>query len=205
MRVSRTSAAATPSVGWRPGLALAHGGGCPFCGNGIAGNDLVAAYKACFSAAYQELSQEVAGLRRAIEQAIGPAAVAGLEAALAQNAEAFAFWSRYCDVGSLHAIDVASIRVRVEAARDAALALAEQKGNNLLTPVPCDGRQAGRPGLEEVAAELSAYNAAVVASNAAIEAKRCTLQGVGVPAATAAVEALRRRKHRFANPVKKSL
>lgn len=184
------------------GLTLARGESCPFCAQSIGANDLVTAYKACFSAAYEDLAREAAGLRRAVEQALGSATVAGLETALARNAEALDFWSRYCDLAAPPAIDPAAVRSRMGVALEAALALAERKAANPLASVTYDDRQLGRPGLDALAAELNAYNAAVGTANAEIEARRGALQGVGVGAATAGLEALRRRKRRFENPVK---
>lgn len=186
------------------GSSLVRDETCPFCAQSVAANDLVAAYKACFSVAYEDLAREVAGLQRAVEQALGPAADAGLETTLVQNAEALAFWSRYCDLATPPTIDLAAVRSKVSAALDAALALTERKAGNLLVPVTYDDRQLGRPGLDALAAELNAYNAAVGAANAAIEMRRGALQGVGIGAATASLEALRRRKRRFGGPVEKA-
>ena len=46
------------------GLEFVHDDTCPFCAQPVGGSDLVAAYKACFSAAYRELVERGSGEQR---------------------------------------------------------------------------------------------------------------------------------------------
>ncbi len=44
---------------------------CPFCAQSITTNNLVAAYRACFSEAYRELQSEISDLQRIVTKTVG--------------------------------------------------------------------------------------------------------------------------------------
>lgn len=184
------------------GAALMHDDHCPFCAQSVAGISLVAAYKACFSEAYDSLAAEVASINGALDTALGARALASLEAVVERNGEAFVFWSRYFDLKPLPILDMGTVEARVETTRTAAVMLLERKKASLLTPALYDDHKLGRPGLDALAAELNVYNAAAEAVNAVIETRRSALQGISAGAAAKDLEFLRCCKARFEEPVK---
>ena len=48
---------------------------CPFCGQGISGNELIAVYHSHFDVAYKEVKQEVAQLTQRVINSIGESSV----------------------------------------------------------------------------------------------------------------------------------
>lgn len=73
------------------GVELMRDDRCPFCKQGLGGNDLVFAYRACFSEAYRALSERAAALQRLVEDAIGDGVAARIETLIAQNSERLHF------------------------------------------------------------------------------------------------------------------
>ncbi len=71
---------------------------CPFCGQGLAGIELIEAYRGFFSREYHALRQEAADLLVDVEQAIGDRVAAGIEQVLLQNNGEVEFWRQYCPV-----------------------------------------------------------------------------------------------------------
>ncbi|BAU94038.1 hypothetical protein MPPM_5433 (plasmid) [Methylorubrum populi] len=187
------------------GLSLLRGENCPFCAQSISGNDLVAAYRACFSEAYRELFKTVTAKRAEVEAHLGTSAVSRLETTLAQNAEAISFWSRYCELAPLAEVDAEALGLAIDRLRIAALALLEQKERNLLDAVEIDDDlSTALTGMEAAFQDVPAYNAAVEAANRVIEARRGALAGIDVAIAKSSLENLQRRKRRFEDPVKTS-
>jgi wobble nucleotide-excising tRNase len=177
------------------GLGYVHGEACPFCGQGLGGVELIAAYRAYFSEAYNALRREIAALRERIESALGDRAIAGFERIPDQNAAAVEFWSRYCtfDVPAITGMTGDAIR----ALREAALALLDRKAVSPLEPVaPGEAFTAALTDVAAVRAEAAAYNEAVAAANAAIAAKKDATDAADIRTVEAEVTRLRATKAR---------
>ena len=61
------------------GLEHADGGTCPFCGQGVDGLPLIAAYRAILSDRYQALRNDIASMRDEIAGQFGEGALGRLE------------------------------------------------------------------------------------------------------------------------------
>lgn len=187
---------------------LAHGVGlirddeCPFCRQSLDGNDLVAAYRTCFSEVYGRLSERAAALPRLISDAVGDGAVARIEALSAQNSEAATFWTQYCEVTPPPEIDLARIKAAFAELHAAAMSLAERKSANLLEAIGEDNRfTLARDAFSATIAELRAYNASAERTGEVIEGRRAALSGTDLSTAILAVKQTHAHKARFEEPL----
>jgi wobble nucleotide-excising tRNase len=145
---------------------------CPFCGRGgLAELDLIKSYQAHFSQGYEELQNDVAGLRREINETFGDGAQGRIRAQIERNIAASEFWRHHCAVtpSTLPAQDEALLNIR--RIHTELTALMESKASALLRPIT---RAAELENAEThqtaVAASFAAYNAACTEANALIQA-----------------------------------
>jgi wobble nucleotide-excising tRNase len=71
---------------------------CPFCGQDLAGSELITHYQAYFSHEYAGLKRRVSETLTAINQAHGGDVPAAFERAVRITGERRQFWSQFCDV-----------------------------------------------------------------------------------------------------------
>jgi wobble nucleotide-excising tRNase len=71
---------------------------CPFCGQGINANDLIADYRSHFNAAYKALKQEVAQLRQRLTSTIGESTLNTTQQTLSNNLTLVEFWKQFDSV-----------------------------------------------------------------------------------------------------------
>jgi wobble nucleotide-excising tRNase len=161
------------------GLSYVRGEACPFCGQGLEGIELIAAYKAYFGEGYSVLRREIAALREQVDTALSDRTIAAVERTLDQNTAAVEFWSGYCDIAA--PAMAAGSGDAVRALRQAALALLDRKAASPLEPVAPDGAftaaQTSVAGVHETAA---AYNASVTGANIVIAAKKAATQAADI-------------------------
>ena len=81
---------------------------CPFCGQGIAGLDLLAHYRAYFSEGYDELKRDVVGMIKSIERTHTDGPQLALERAAGNIRQLEQFWAAYLDLSSIE-IDTETI------------------------------------------------------------------------------------------------
>jgi wobble nucleotide-excising tRNase len=74
------------------GLDYIEDSNCPFCGQSLAGNNLVEAYRAYFDAAYQSLKNEIDQFSQRIHQLLSENAILDLQREVASNDELTEFW-----------------------------------------------------------------------------------------------------------------
>lgn len=141
---------------------LSHAGDtCPFCGQGIKGLPLIAAYRAIFSDQYDALKNSLVTMHSTVTRLFGDGGAAQLATLDAQNTAATEFWGQYCT------LDAAALALPVAAAPavtqlgQAALRLLELKIQKPLEALALD-----RP-LKKAKAD---YEAAVAATKTAQEA-----------------------------------
>jgi wobble nucleotide-excising tRNase len=182
--------------GWlSEGLGFIRGDACPFCGQGLAGVALIAAYKAYFSEEYERLRLAVGTLRQQVDGTLNDRAIAGVERTLDQNTAAAEFWSGYCTLTP--PVMPAGTANALRGLREAALGLLDRKAASPLEPATPDAAfttavaQLGN--LQESAA---AYNRAVTAANAVIAAKKAATQAAAVRTVQADLIRLRATKAR---------
>ncbi len=105
---------------------------CPFCGQGLEGLSLVAAYRSLFSDAYDTLKTDVATLRAAVELGFGDKASGDLATQAANNATALEFWRRYCTIEQDVTVPPATAGA-IAGLRHAMLALLDRKAQARLS------------------------------------------------------------------------
>ncbi|MBP7726595.1 MAG: AAA family ATPase [Candidatus Bipolaricaulis sp.] len=147
---------------------------CPFCGQGVQANELIAAYRSYFSAAYRDLKQEVAQLDQRVNSAIGEAALSSVQQAIAKNAVLLEFWRQFTTV-DLPDISFPDIQQKYATLREKCLELTGRKHESPTEPVTLDVELT--TALEEVNALRTAvdkYNAAVHAANSRVNEQKAT-------------------------------
>lgn len=145
------------------GLAYVKDDRCPFCGQGVQANDLIAAYRSYFSAAYRDLKQEVAQLAQRVNSSIGEAAFSSVQQAIANNAALLEFWRQFTAV-DLPDISFPDIQQKYATLREKCLKLAGKKQESPIEPVTLDEE------FTTALAEVDALRTAVARYNAAVDA-----------------------------------
>lgn len=179
------------------GVGYIQGDHCPFCGQGISGNDLIVAYRAFFSAAYHHLREDIAALKTNIEAAFGTKPLSDIEKTIIQNDAAAEFWKQFVSVG-LPPLDFDSdIRKPLHEFGQIALVLVAKKTASPLEEVKTDAAFATKEqAAQDALSKLAAYNKAVEAANTAIQDKKVKTQALNEATVQAALEQLKAIKHR---------
>jgi wobble nucleotide-excising tRNase len=161
----------------REGLSYVVDEACPFCGQETRDVDLIQAYGAFFSEAYNALRQEVRELGQQIETAFSDRAVANIQQTILQNHNHVEFWSRYCKFEVPSLPEAGRIGDIFTELRDVSRSLcSEKEGKPLETIAPNERYTQALRIFEELRSSLAVYNAAVAAANSAIALKRQATQ-----------------------------
>lgn len=186
------------------GLGYVNGDTCPFCGQVLTpAATLLAAYKAYFSAAYNELRTAIGAMRAAIDTALGDKQVAQFEKTLDQNVAGVEFWSKFCDITAPVLQNGAGEKLR--SLRQAALALLDRKAAAPLEHVAPDAPFTGAATeAADMAQALATYNQAVAAANTIINTKKTATGAADIRTVETALAALRLTKKRHEPEVKKA-
>lgn len=187
------------------GLAYVKDNRCPFCGQGVQANELIAAYRSYFSAAYRDLKQEVAQLAQRVNSVIGEAALSSVQQAIANNAALLEFWRQFTAV-DLPDISFPDIQQKNATLREKCLKLAGRKQESPTEPVTLDAEFT--TALAEVDAMRTAvarYNAAVDAANSRVNEQKAAarLQSEITPVKNELAQ-LEARKKRFEPEIAKA-
>ena len=179
------------------GLQYATGDSCPFCGQELRGVDLIQAYKAFFSREYHALREEVANLSGQVDGAIGERVATGIDQTLLQNGVGVEFWQQYWPLVAPVLPEAGRTGEAITALRQAAQVLLQIKGGAPLDAVaPDESFTQALGGFEMLRASLAAYNAAVAAANAVIEARQRETQAANARDVETALAKLRAQKAR---------
>ena len=145
---------------------------CPFCGQSINGNELIAAYRSHFNAAYKALKQEVAQLTQRISSAIGEYSLNAAQQAILSNLTLVEFWKQFTEI-ALPEFPIEDVRRKYATLRDLALNLAQQKQQSPTEPViPGEDFQKALSTVESLQESVAAYNAAVETCNERINTQK---------------------------------
>ena len=154
------------------GLGYATDTTCPFCGQDIDGNDLLAAYRSYFNAEYNTLKAEIASLETSINEAIGDAVLFPIQGIMAGNVTLSAFWRQFIPV-ELPAISFESIQNAYGTLRIECLLLAEKKRQSPLENiVPSAAFTDAALALDEFRTAVTSYNTTIKSCNSQIAAKK---------------------------------
>jgi wobble nucleotide-excising tRNase len=147
---------------------------CPFCGQSLTGLALIDAYRKVFGEAYRGMKLAVENLSATIEREFGDRVTGSLETLFESNRGAAEFWRRYCHLPVLPQLP--EIPKAIAALREAAHALLSRKSLAPQESVAIDdGFRRARDQFESAQAALGSYNAAVVACNVDIAAKKAAV------------------------------
>jgi wobble nucleotide-excising tRNase len=179
------------------GLVYVSGDECPFCGQGLAGLDLIAAYRSYFSREYHALRTEVTALSTEIGTVVGDRVAAAIDQTVLQNNHNLEFWQQYCEIAPLASPDPGRAGKVMEALREKAQSLLEVKARTPLDPVApdIDFTQA-LDAFEALRSSLAAYNANVAATNAIITTRKRQAQVTNVRDVEQTLARLRAQKAR---------
>lgn len=180
------------------GLGYVRDDQCPFCGQGVQANELIAAYRSHFSAAYADLKQEVARLAQRVNNAIGEASLGSVQLAIAGNAALVEFWRQFTTV-DLPAISFPDIQQKYATVREKCLALAKRKQDSPTEAIaPGADFAAALAEVEALGTLAASYNAAVDTANARVNEQKAAVRSqadiTGLRTELAQLEA---RKNRF--------
>lgn len=180
------------------GLGYVNDDRCPFCGQGVQANDLLAAYRSHFSAAYRNLKQEIAQLTHRVNSAIGETSIALVQQAIASNAALAEFWRQFTTV-DLPGVSFAYVQQKYAALRERCLALTERKQQSPTEAIaPDDDFTTSLAEVEALRTDVDAYNAALHSANVRVnEQKTSTRTQADVTALRNDLMQLEARKKRF--------
>ena len=184
------------------GLGYVKDDRCPFCGQGMQANELIAAYRSHFSAAYKDLKQEVARLTQRVNNAIGEAALGTAGQAIAGNAALVEFWRQFTAV-ELPDISFPNIQQKYATLREKCLALARRKQDSPTEAITPDAEfSVALAEVEALVQCVASYNAAVDTANARVnEQKAAASSPSDLPALMNELAQLQARKKRFEKEV----
>lgn len=175
---------------------------CPFCGQGITANELIASYKSYFNVAYMQLKQEVVKLSQRISSAIGETALNSPQQTYSSNLTLVEFWKQFAEI-ALPPLDFENVRTKYITLRNLALTLAEKK-QQLPTEsiLPGDDFQAALKAVTALQSPVETYNVAVNKTNTIInEQKASVQQGVDINILKSELADLEAKKMRFETDV----
>jgi len=158
------------------GLGYVRNDQCPFCGQGVRSNDLIAAYRSHFNAAYRKLKEEVASLGQRVTIAIGESELSSFQQAISGNQTLTEFWKQFISI-DLPDVSYADIQQKYAAIRDRCVTLASKKRDNPTEPVTPDAAfYSALEAIESMRPVVAAYNAAVEIVNARISGQKTSVQ-----------------------------
>ncbi len=181
------------------GTRFLAGDRCPYCGQGVEGVPLVAAYRSLFSQAYEQLKADIYTLRTAVARALGDGVVGQLNTQDATNKAALEFWRRYCTIEGDRFGVPEELAAAVDGLRNAIVALLDRKAQAPLEAIEVladSGFLERRAAFELACASVETANAAIRAANLVIAAKKTAAEGGDKRAADAALKRLEAVKKR---------
>lgn len=165
---------------------------CPFCGQGIRGLPLIAAFRAVFSERYKTLAEEITAMKARVVRDMGDAALARLGTVAEQNNGGVEFWQKYCVIeASALALPAEAVEA-IRAIATAAIGLLDRKAALPLEPiVPDTGFTAARAAYDGAATAIEAANTAIRAANTIITNKKAATDAGDLKAAEAELARLK--------------
>jgi wobble nucleotide-excising tRNase len=143
------------------GLGYVRDDRCPFCGQGMQANVLIAAYRSHFSPAYRDLKQEVAQLAQRVNNAIGEVSLSSFQQAISGNAALVEFWRQFTTV-DLPPLFFPEVQQKYTTLREKCLALAKRKQDSPTEAVTLDAEfTAALAEVDALRTTIATYNAAV--------------------------------------------
>lgn len=187
------------------GLGFIANDKCPFCGQGITGIELIAAYRSHFNVAYKNLKQEVAQLTQRVINSIGESSLNPVQQTLSSNLTLVEFWKQFTEV-ALPSFAFEDARTKYATLLNLASALAQRKQQSPTEPItPGDDFQSALNEVTTLRESVEAYNAAEDSANMLInKQKTAAQQGASINALKKELADLEAKKKRFEPEVVKA-
>ncbi|MFY9558604.1 MAG: AAA family ATPase [Terriglobales bacterium] len=179
------------------GLGYVHENTCPFCNQSLEGaSELIGAYKAFFSKAYNELRGTIAAMRTQINTTLDEREVFKIDRTIDQNTASVEFWSRFCEF-TPPAWKGTGTGDTLHSLRQASLSLLERKAAAPLEKVVSDSAFGeALVAFESMQKSVTAYNKDAAAANAMIDAKKAAVGAADTVAIDKTLARLRAIKKR---------
>jgi len=179
------------------GLGYVRDDCCPFCGQNIGANDLIAAYRSYFSEAYVNLKKEVSQLKQRVISAIGISSLGAAQQTLSGNNALAEFWKQFI-IMALPILPLEEIQQKYTTLFETCMTLAKRKQDSPTDPITLDAEF--NTALSEVEATktlVAAYNASIEAVNKAIAGEKAAVSSqFNIPALKNELAQLEARKKR---------
>jgi wobble nucleotide-excising tRNase len=170
---------------------------CPFCGQSLAGIDLIQAYRSFFSREYHALREEVTALSSEVGSVIGDRVSAAIDQTVLQNNNSLEFWQQYCEIAPLAPPEAGRAGEVMMALRQSAQSLLQVKAGTPLEAVAPDmGFTQALTAFEAFRASLATYNAAAAAANAVVTTRKRQAEVTNLRDVENALSELRAQKTR---------
>jgi len=161
------------------GLGYVRDNRCPFCGQDLQANDMIAAYRSHFSAAYRGLKEEVAQLTQRVHNAIGEESLSSVQQAVSDNAALVEFWKQFSTI-ALPDISFQDVQQKYAALREKCLALAQRKQGSPTEAVAPDADfTVAFAETDSLRAAIASYNAAVDDANLQVNEQKTAAHSEG--------------------------
>ena len=152
---------------------------CPFCGQDISVNDLIAAYRSHFNATYKALKKEVAQLSQQVTDAIGDLSLNAVQQDISGNLALAEFWKQFTEL-DLPDLQIDETRKKYATLHKLASALAQKKQQTPTEAVsPNDEFRSALESVNALQKLVDTYNSAVDACNARISELKASVQDGG--------------------------
>lgn len=187
------------------GLAYIKGDRCPFCGQALAGQELIVAYQAFFSTTYTNLKVEIGQMIAKVATDFSQAAILLLQGTISSNVSYSEFWKGHVD-GDYPSIEFDKLKELWSQLQSTVDRLLKRKEASPLEAITI--AEADRQAFEAFASmteAVSTYNAAVDAANVLIAAKKAKTAGGNLSLAESKLVELRNGQKRHANTIVKGL
>jgi len=169
---------------------------CPFCGQSLAGQELIKAYRAYFSAAYTSLKTEIGQLILKVKDDFSQEAILHLQESISSNMSNSDFWKDYVNSAypSVNFENLKNAWTELQKAVDQDLQ--EKKASPLESLAPGQNTRKAFTAFEAEANGVAAYNAQVDSINALIADKKKKTAGGNLLSAEGELEQLKNVKNR---------
>lgn len=158
------------------GLGFVANDKCPFCGQGITGIELIAAYRSHFNVAYKNLKREVAQLTQRVVNSIGESSLNPMQQTLSSNLTLIEFWKQFTEV-ALPSFAFEDARTKYETLLNLASALAQRKQQSPTEPITSsDDFQSALNEVTTLRKSVEVYNAAVDSANTLLNKQKTAAQ-----------------------------
>lgn len=155
------------------GLPFVHEEACPFCGQRVDGNDLVASYQAFFSESYRSFKDEIAAAGHACRDSLSDASMLRVQNTLSKNDTLAEFWTQYTPISLPPLSFDSDVLPVLTALRDAFAPYITKKLKAPLEAItPGSDVSLSKEQSKILTSKIVAYNKAVSVANVAIDDRK---------------------------------